>query len=101
MASRLELQKILEDILGSRNVYYTPPGTVTMKYPCVVYKKNNLTQKYADGTTYKSDNRYSVTFIGRDPDWNVPYELLKLPYCSFDRDFDSDNLHHTVFNLYF
>ena len=32
MASRLKLQTMLEEILGSRNVYFNPPESVKMKY---------------------------------------------------------------------
>ena len=37
MANRLDLQALLEDLLGSRNVYYQPPESVKMNYPAIVY----------------------------------------------------------------
>ena len=37
MANRLDLQALLEDLLGSRNVYYQPPESDKMNYPAIVY----------------------------------------------------------------
>ena len=41
MGTRLELQSKLEEILGSRQVYYQPPETVKMEYPAIVYRQNS------------------------------------------------------------
>ena len=37
--TRLELQSVLEQTLGSRNVYFQPPASVKMKYPAIVYER--------------------------------------------------------------
>jgi len=33
MGTRLELQNLLENILGSRNVYFQPPENLKLNYP--------------------------------------------------------------------
>ena len=38
MAPRLDLQKLLVELLGSDNVYFQPPPSVQMNYPAIVYK---------------------------------------------------------------
>ena len=101
MASRLELQTKLEELLESRNVYYQPPETVTLEYPAIVYSKNNIRNVHANDAVYKSDKQYTLTVIAKKPDNPVIDELLKLPYCSYDRNFKSDNLYHDVLTLYF
>ena len=47
MASRLDLQTFLEEILESRNVYFQPPESVKMKYPAIVYALDDIENVYA------------------------------------------------------
>ena len=102
MASRLELHEILKGILGSNNVYYQPPESFKMGYPCIVYERYNNNAKFADNKIYNSKRSYSLTYIDKNPDSDVMLDkILKLPYCRFDRHFTIDNLNHDVFILFF
>lgn len=101
MASRLELQTLLEDILGSRNVYYQPPATVQMRYPAIVYSRNDFENFFACNGVYGQTVAYSVTVIDKNPDSVIVEKVSKLPLCSFDRHYVAENLNHDVFTLYF
>lgn len=101
MASRLNLQTVLEELLGSRNVYYQPPASVIMKYPAIVYSRKGIVNTHADDEVYKRDNAYEITVIDEDPDSEIAIKVSRLQYCRFDRHFTSDNLNHDVFTLYF
>jgi hypothetical protein len=101
MGSRLALQTIFEGLLGSRNVYFQPPSTVTMSYPCIVYARSNIDTKFADNSPYVRKKRYMVTVIDKNPDSLVPDKVGNLPMCIFDRNYTADNLNHDVFNIYF
>lgn len=101
MAPRLELQALLEDILGSRNVYFQPPANVQMQYPCIVYQRDDLDTKFAGNNPYRLTKKYQVTVIDRNPDSDIPEKVAALPMCSFNRFFVKDNLNHDVFDLYF
>lgn len=98
---REELHEILCDILGSKNVYFQPPSTILMKYPCIVYKLSYVNTEYADDIPYRKKKRYDITIIDRDPDSEIPDKVSDLPFCAFDRNFTSDGLHHNVYRLYF
>lgn len=100
--NRTELSPIFREILGNENVYFQSPAQHLVKYPCIVYERASRDIDYADDTSYKGLNQYTITLIDRNPD-NDDYvdKLLELPYCSYDRRFVSDNLYHDVFNLYF
>ena len=50
---RLQLQSKLEEVIGSRNVYFQPPETMRLEYPCIVYFKNALPVNYANNKIYK------------------------------------------------
>lgn len=101
MGSRLELQTLLEDILGSENVYYQPPESVKMRYPAIVYSRSNIENRHANNGVYASSNQYSVTVIDPNPDSETVVKMSHLPLCRFDRHYTSDNLNHDVFTLYF
>lgn len=98
---RSELQEILEDLLGSQNVYFQPPNGITMRYPAITYEWDDEDVQYADNERHRVHRRYTVTVYDRDPDSLLPEKVAKLPYCSFDRFFPANNLNHFVYNLYF
>ena len=101
MASRLKLQTMLEELLGSRNVYFQPPLSVKMSYPAIVYSRKLIDNEYADNTVYKQSFAYDLTIIDKNPDSDISMKISKLPKCRFDRHYVSDNLNHYVFTLYF
>lgn len=100
MATRLELQTKFEELLGSRNVYYQSPESVKMEYTAIVYSKSDIQSRFANDSAYSSLSRYEVIVISKKPDDSVIDKLLKLPYCSFDRRYTSNNLIHDVLTLY-
>ena len=101
MASRLELQSKLEELLGSRSVYYNPPESVQMTYPAIRYTKKNIAVKRASNTIHMQKTCYELTVISSKPDEPVIQQLLELPYCSYDRPYKSSNLNHDVLTLYY
>lgn len=101
MATRLELQALLEELLGSRSVYFQEPGASLMTYPAIVYKFDNEKVVHADNTPYRRTKRYMVTIIDKNPDSEIPDKVATMPMTSFSRRFTADTLNHTVYNLYF
>lgn len=101
MPSRLDLQTLLENLLGSRNVYYQPPESIKMSYPAIVYERDNIRNDFANNFVYKQSFSYQVTVIDYDPDSEIVKKVSALPMCSFSRHFTSDNLNHDVFRLYY
>ena len=101
MASRLKLQKKLEELLESKNVYYQPPKGVNMQYPAIRYSVSNIDIKRANNTAYLKSRCYEVIVISQKPDHPVIEKLLELPYCQFNRHYVADGMNHDVFTLYF
>lgn len=98
---RLMLHEQLVKILGSNNVYFQPPESITMKYPCIVYKRSTGDTSFADNNTYLFTKRYQITIIDQDPDSEIVDRIAMMPMCTFDRHYTADNLNHDIFNLYF
>ena len=101
MASRHHLQTLLEELLGSKNVYYQPPSSKKMEYDAIRYSRKNIRSIKADDANYSNTNCYEIIVISRLPDHPVIEKLLSLPYCSFDRHYVSENLNHDVLTLYY
>lgn len=101
MGQRLDLQALLEEILGSKNVYFQPPENVKLNYPCIIYSRERITIEHADNIPYLKNKRYQVIVIYRDPDSDIPDKISEIPTCIFDRHYVLDNLYHDAFNLYF
>lgn len=98
--TRLMLQTKLEELMGNRNVYFSSPTGQKMNYPCIKYNLVNARVDNADNIDYMTRKRYTLICIDADPDSVIPDKILKLPYCSFDRTYTSNNLNHFVFTLY-
>lgn len=101
MASRLDLQYKLEDLLQSRNVYYKPPASITMNYPAIIYSRKEMKDKHADNGIYKTDNCYQIIVVSKRPDDPVIGKLRELPMCSWKRSYMAENLNHDVLELYY
>jgi hypothetical protein len=101
MASRLELQSLLEGLLGSRNVYFQPPGTVEIKYPAIVYSVDSRPTDFANDNPYIIRRRYKIMVIDKNPDSATPDKVGALKSSKFNTSYVKDNLHHNVYNLYF
>lgn len=99
---RLSLHKELKEVVGSDSVYFQPPSTIQMKYPCIVYNRDFMDEVYANNRTYANRYRYSVTVIDKSPDSEILDKLKeRFTLISFDRHYISDNLNHDVFTLYY
>ena len=97
MGSRLELHEELVELLGSENVYFQPPPSVVMHYPCIVYEFVRVNTAFANNDPYKLDKYYQVTYIDEDPESDIPDKLSKMRCCVFERTYTKDELYHTVF----
>ena len=128
MASRLKLQKELEAILLQKtnfefpfennshteelitfentngllpNVYYQPPKTKDIKYPCIIYGRENIKNSFANNKVMFQQRSYKVTVIDENPDSEIVTRVSQMNTCKFVTHFTSDGLNHDVFSLYY
>lgn len=100
MRSRIDLQSKLEELLGSRNVYYNPPANHQMKYNAIRYSLASPNVKHANDAKYSKFNCYELIVISWESDPEINEKLLELPYCSMGTPYKADNLNHYPFTLY-
>ena len=102
MSSRSDLHDELVSIFGSRYVYYQPPESVKIHYPCIIYNKDNVNLRHADDGVYALTNVYSVSVIGKDPDSDIAERLLRhFLHCRYDRRYVADGLYHDVLTIHY
>jgi hypothetical protein len=99
MGQRSDLQELLLELCP--NVYFQPPPSLAMQYPCVVYQRDYMLDEHADNETYVTFKRYQVTVLDRDPDSTIVDAVKRLALCTYDRFFTVNNLNHDVFKLFF
>ena len=99
MAPRLELQSLLEEV--TEHVYFQPPSSIQMEYPCIIYSRDGSSADHANNDLYRHIKRYEVTVIDRNPDTELADKVEALRYSSFERFFAADHLNHYVFSLFF
>ena len=97
---RIELHNRLVSLLGSSRVYFQPPESVKLQFPCIIYTLDRTDVWKANNAGYLGKNRYSVTIISKDPDYDLPRQVAMLPLCSFSRFFTVDNLNHWTYEIY-
>ena len=90
MGNRIDLHKILCEVLGSKNVYFQPPESVKMKYPAIVYSLSRIENRNANNSVYKQNNAYDVILIDSDPENETVNRISRLPLCRFDRYYVSN-----------
>ena len=97
-----ELKQVMKSLGFDENIYYVAPSNNHMEYPCILYLLARPNVRYADNGRYLIFNQYDLTVIDRDEDSPIVDALCgHFSYCSFDRNYISDNLHHTALTLYF
>lgn len=126
MGTRLELQAALENVFveigrwlwdpfnfesgnvreaikahAHEHVYFQPPATVQMKYPCIVYSLSNVGTIFANNLPYRHKKAYDVMVIDKNPDSEIPDKIGAFPLSSFKTKYTKENLNHTVYRLYF
>lgn len=106
MDERFCLDDVLASIInitesnGDRHIYLNPPPDIRMCYPAIKYSLNKIDLKFANNGVYQTKPSYEVTLIDENIDTKYLADILRIPYCRFDRFYIADNLNHWVFTIY-
>lgn len=100
MRDRIELDNKFREILGSSNVYFQPPESIKMQYPCIRYELDRFNSIYANDNCYNLDELIIGTYISKNPDDETIKTILNMPKCRFDRFYTFENLNHWVFLIH-
>lgn len=98
---RLTFHQKLKDFLKIKNVYFQPPESFKMAYPCAVYMISGDSTRFANNRLYYDKVLYQVSIIDRDPDSALFHKMRRFRYSRFVRHFVASNLHNWIFNVYY
>lgn len=109
MGRRMQLQSFLNALMLSEipgqpsrgKVYYQPETNINIDYPCIIYGQDQERKKHADNMPFFHVKRWQVEVIDTDADSNIPDKVGELKMSSFQRQFKSSGLYHTIYSLYF
>ena len=96
------LHSKLETVPGIKAVYFQPPSTKKLEYPCIIYQFEGYEERYGNNKEYLAWPKYSVTVVDYDVESMLPVYMKAIRgnyIVNLNRFFVSDNLNHWVFNL--
>lgn len=101
MKKRVDLHYKLCEILGNSNVYFDPPETIKLKYPCIIYHQSSGDHVYSGNKTYLYTHSYEITAISKDPDNDIVEKMVsEFEMIRHGSRYTADNLYHDTFTLY-
>lgn len=95
---RLSLHNKLLSI--TPKVYFQPPATIVLEYPCIIYKLDDVELTRANNLVYGKTKKYLVTVVDRNPDTILYEKILELPYSELVSSFTKDNLNQYICSLH-
>lgn len=98
--TRATLDHKLRTILGTSNVYFDPPESFKLKYPCIVYSFEGNSDRHADNDPYTRLKRYTLIYITKDADDATVDVFDDLRYCRLSRAYTADGMWHYAYEIY-
>ena len=101
MKSRDDIQKLLEDTLGSSNVYFQAPPNTGMVYPCIVYKFVRTDIRHADNKPYILTGKWEIHHMYKSIKNDLKEKMLfAAPYVNFDRRIVTSGVYNDYYTIY-
>lgn len=98
MMTRLEIQQLLEDVLGSSNVYFQAPPNTSIKYPAILYSFENFDRRDADNKPYILSGRWLINHMYKTPKNDLKEKFIfEIPNCAFDRRVVTDGVYNDYY----
>ena len=83
------------------NVYFQPPESVKLKFPCIIYSMGAIGAQYADNMSYLLHVPYELRYITSEADDELVFTLAQLPKCKHGKPYAKDNLYHHPYTIYY
>jgi hypothetical protein len=100
MKSRIEIQNLLEGILGNGNVYFQDPPNTGMKYPCIIYNFEGFDNDFADNKPYIVAGRWTVHHMYKSIKNDLKEVfVLEPPFFKWERRIKNDGVYNDYYTL--
>ena len=99
--SRNDVQKLLEEILGSNRVYFQEPPNTGMQYPCIVYDFLRPFVRHANNKPYIVTGYWQIHHMYKSIKNDLKEKMIfAAPYIAFDRRMKKDGVYNDYYTLY-
>lgn len=99
--SRNDVQKLLEEILGSNRVYFQEPPNTGMQYPCIVYDFVRPFVRHANNKPYIVTGYWQIHHMYKSIKNDLKEKMIfAAPYIAFDRRMKKDGVYNDYYTLY-
>lgn len=99
---REDLHLALKEVCDSyaMNLYFEPPASMRIDYPCVIYEFAYPDTTRADNTSYLNKQKFQVSVITKQADTDAHYAIVKTIDNSRFRDIRvEDGLYHFIIDV--
>lgn len=88
--------------LGIENVYFNPPESVRMKYPCVRFRRSGMSTTSANNSRYLILDRYDAVYITYEADDPMVHTIVRhFKHCRHVQQVIKDGLVDENYVLYY
>ena len=95
-----EMLTAFQEAVGEEpHVYFQPPESVKMQYPCFVYHQSQDDVIHGNDRPYLHREVYEVPYITRQAEPVLPEAMKGLPNTRFNRRYTAENLNHFAFTV--
>lgn len=95
---RLTLHAKLKTLFPNYKLYFRPPNTIKLEYPCIVYDLAMQEPRHANNTLYTLYLEFEITIISVLPGVTSS-DILTIPSSRQQSHFISNNLVHDVYKV--
>ena len=95
MIVHTELSKIFE------HVYYQPPTTLVLKYPCVIYDRSDIQPVYSDNRIYAKYEKYDINILYKSvlDESLVDIVIESMDYVKFKNTTIKESVYNTALEI--
>lgn len=100
--AQIKLEAIIGGVFPEArpNVYFSPPSSINVKHPCIIFELADVDTGYADNTPYVVHKKYTCKYVSRTYDEEIIDIIIKKPNMVMDRQFVANGYNHTVFTIF-
>lgn len=101
--ARIDLHNMIKSLTPTGwNIYFQPPESIKLSFPCIIYGRGEIDAKYADDKMYVGKRAYNVQIISRDPECTLAETLMmNISGCKSTGLSVIDNLYHDNLTIYY
>lgn len=96
-----DLHDVLKNLMPGIPIYFQPPESIRMQYPCLIYTIDGTNSVHADNIKYADTRIYQLILVQRQPDTYLLDVVNSLQMCEHTGRLVVGGLYQDQFRLFF